>query len=79
MSSYFRKVVQIFELKRVGGAPKGHQFTSLNEWQGKKWKVELFFEFWLHPIFGKITNFIVNDEKRYWEIDSALSIGVNMD
>ena len=27
MESYFEKVVQIFELKRVGGAPKGHPFA----------------------------------------------------
>ena len=30
MGSQFEEVVQIFEVKRVGGAPKGHQFTSLS-------------------------------------------------
>jgi len=30
MGSYFGEVAQIFELKRVGGAPKGHQFASLH-------------------------------------------------
>ena len=29
MKSYFGEVVQNFELKRVGGAPKGHQLTPL--------------------------------------------------
>jgi hypothetical protein len=29
MRFYFRKVVQIFEIKRVGGAPKGHPFAPL--------------------------------------------------
>jgi len=27
--SYFGKLVQYFELKRVGGAPKGHPFAPL--------------------------------------------------
>ena len=27
----FREVAQIFELKRIGGAPKGHQLTPLVE------------------------------------------------
>ena len=26
--SYYKKVAQIFELKRVGGAPNGHQFGN---------------------------------------------------
>ena len=30
MRSYFRKIAQTFELKRVGGAPKGHQFAPLD-------------------------------------------------
>jgi hypothetical protein len=29
MISNFRKLVQVFELKRIGGAPKGHQFAPL--------------------------------------------------
>ena len=29
MESYFEKIVQNFELKRVEGAPKGHLFTPL--------------------------------------------------
>ena len=29
MRSYFNEVVQNFELKRVGGGPKGHQFAPL--------------------------------------------------
>ena len=29
MGSQFEKLAQIFELKRVGGAPKGHQFAPI--------------------------------------------------
>ena len=29
MRSYFKKIVQNFELKRVGGAPKSHLFAPL--------------------------------------------------
>jgi hypothetical protein len=29
IGSYFEEVVQIFELKRVGGAPRGYQFAAL--------------------------------------------------
>ena len=29
MRSYFKEVVQNFELKRVGGGPKGHQFAPI--------------------------------------------------
>jgi len=34
MEYHFGEVVQNFELKRVGGAPKGHPLTPLAVWQG---------------------------------------------
>jgi len=52
MEYHFGEVVQNFELKRVGGAPKGHPLTPLAVWQGftqNSFTSEAKKKNWLHP------------------------------
>jgi hypothetical protein len=59
----------------INNVTKEHKIYTDMVGLAKEMKIWAFF--WLHSVLGKCTNFIVNDEKWYWEIDSALSIGVH--